>query len=450
MICYACDNSNWKKLDVTEQKQMMVCKTCGNLVYEVDPADEPKIKQYYTKEYRGRVSHMNLLTTNRKLQYVMKFLDPILKEANEQKKKLVCGDIGCATGYLVNALRRMGHKATGSEWTISMRRMAEHYYGIPITEELETKHKYDLLIMYHVLEHLIQPDKKLEHYQSLMQQDGKFLISTPRWLDVLEEPGGMPLTTFDHIFHKDHINIFTENSIKRLFLKCGFIWEYENHNVYGQTYILKRINGECPIDPKSLYENPDEVELKLRLAKEAISLFKERKYREAIEKYPKFPEAYINHIMNTNVRKDVGLAKDVFDEALKVMPDNLKLNLQYGIWLYQQEKFEEALKIYDMVLKVKPTEDIFVYKGWCLKMMGQGKEASKYFNTAATMNPQKWIECQDQIISICTDIPCWQEKAENELKEKLLQESKVNIKPIDKVMDEEIEKDKNILEETRT
>ena len=176
MICYVCASDNWYPVTVDRQvpggvpgetkpspihstSKIIVCKNCGNACHEVDVTTEEKLKDFYRKEYRACPDTRNLMTTTRKLNYVMVFLRDFLKD----KKGLVIGDVGCATGYLVNAFRQLGHRATGSELTLTYRRFAEHYYGVPVTEELETKHRYDLIVIYHVLEHLMEPDKKLAH-----------------------------------------------------------------------------------------------------------------------------------------------------------------------------------------------------------------------------------------------------------------------------------------------
>ena len=45
----------------------------------------------------------------------------------------------------------------------------------------------DFISMYHTFEHFMEPNKKLELYVSLLKDDGVMLISTPEWLNLLDE-----------------------------------------------------------------------------------------------------------------------------------------------------------------------------------------------------------------------------------------------------------------------
>ena len=149
MRCYICDKDDWASLkELKLEREMLVCKDCGNVCYHIEPDHEKKLKEYYDKEYRvAGINVKNITTTGRKMQHIDEFLSDFLKQKEKRspggqlQNPLICGDVGCATGYVVNWLRSRGHKATGSEWTTDMRRFAEHFYSIPITEELETKER---------------------------------------------------------------------------------------------------------------------------------------------------------------------------------------------------------------------------------------------------------------------------------------------------------------------
>lgn len=435
MICYSCDSENWRGFpELNKERLLQVCMNCGNVAYKVEPEDEAKIRDYYRKEYRGQLSHQNLLTTNRKLQNIIKFLGDHLKAKEDAGQRLTCGDVGCATGYIPAYLRNRDHKATGSEWTVTMRRFAEHYYGIPVTEELDDRHQYDLITAYHVLEHLIEPDKKLKHYASLLKDDGRMMISTPHWLDMLEEASGTQVASFEHLFHKDHINVFTKQSIRRLFAKAGLVVEKEDLITYGQTYLLRKAAPGETVDAIPLTENPEEVIDKLAKNKVAIDLFLKEKYRDAIDVWKRFPDAYINYVFNTNVKKDLGLSATVFNEGMQAIPECTKFRAAYGHWLYQQEKYDQALEHWDYVLKYKCNEDIQVFKAKALKIMGRHREAINSAEQAVRMNPQKWTEMNDLIASCCTQMPAWDEVARAKLQEELLAKSGISIMPEDPAM----------------
>ena len=426
MICYVCDKDSWhpvmvqqgdRRVPIHTQSKVQVCKECGNACHEVDPKREEQVREYYRKEYRPAPNISNLITTTHKQNYISAFLSEFLRERKGTRMKIA--DVGCATGYLLGFFKRMGHLVTGCEYTIPYRRMAEHYYGVPVTEELETKHRYDLITIYHVLEHMIEPDKKLIHYASLLAEGGRILVSTPEWFGDLEENSGGPIKSFDHLYHKDHINLFSRTSLRNLFRKCGLWVEKEEYRQYGQTYFLRKAKeGEIPAN-WMIKENWVEVEREMLKDKKAIELHLAGNYKDAIEVKTRFPEAWLGMAL-AKAAKDPGRQAELFAEAEKAMPDNIRLRAAKSQWLYQQGKLAEALVEMGRIVEFRPNEDMFMYMGFACSQLGRIPEAVGYFETAMAMDPRKWQECQNWILKLVCSLPAWDERALAEAKEVLL------------------------------
>ena len=447
MVCYCCSKEDWhKRNDVHKEMTFLICKNCGNACYEVDISKEQEMKDYYIKNYRGKIGPMNLLTTSRKLNYIKDFLKEYLKERctydqnGKLENPLVMGDAGCATGYIVDWFRRQGHKATGAEWTLTMRRFAEHFYGIPITEELQTNRKYDIIVMYKTLEHMMAPDEKIKHYRSLLKEDGHMLISIPRFFHYLEEPGGGSIKTKDLFFHKDHINIFSYTSVTNLFKAQGFEIVKENLITYGQSFLLKKTEKKQEI----IKEDWKKVDADVTNVCKAIEHYNKgqqsrdiKDYRKALDAWPLFPEVYQGILHNTQVKKDIGRARDILTEALKVMPDNVRMHALKANWLYQNEAYAEALEEYNYIVKHRLGEDFLIFKGWCHLQLNQYPEAMEAMNQAHQLNPEKWSECMKWLCHIATTQPTWDERAKEELKEKFFLQNKDKIMPKDPLFDEE-------------
>lgn len=422
MHCYSCGQQNWESFgDIHKERELLCCKSCGALAFRVDPSKEEEIKEYYRKVYRPAPNVMNLITTAHKRAYIDAFLSDFLHAA--EGKHLVCGDVGCATGYIPQWLRSLGHKATGSELTITYRRFAEHFYSVPVAEELDARHKYDLITIYHVLEHLMAPDAKMQHHAGLLADGGRMLVATPEWLRQIEEGSGAVISDFATLYHKDHINVFSENSIKNLFSRVGLKIEKEDHVVYGQTYLLSRGTAGDVLhrdDYKAVMEH-------VRLQKSAIEAFARGDLREAVRLYPKFPDAWIRMIHGEHM-KDRAKQADLFADAMRLMPDNAKLKLSFATWLYMGEELEKALACFNDLLKIKPNEDLFIFRGWALAKLGLREAAMESFNRAAVMNPMKWAEAMNAIAKCAVELPCWEERAVEEAKAALY--AKSGVKPI--------------------
>lgn len=432
MKCYICDQENWHSMaHMNPERELQVCKTCGNVAYKVDPADEAKVLDYYRFKYRPSPTVNNLITSSHKQNYVTMFLADFLKD----KKGLVCGDVGSAIGYIPNVLRLAGHKTYGCELTVTYRRFCEHFYGIPLAEELPEQ-QYDLITVYHVLEHLIEPDKKLAKYASMLKDDGRMMISTPEWFDTLEESSGLPMKNFQHLFHKDHINVFSKQSIQNLFAKCGLVIEKEDHTTYGQTYFLRKAAaGDRPQSHNFFVVEPFEQQVeKIEKCNRAIELWRKgnaeyqqrheggASYLDAIEVWPRFPDAWISLIFQVHM-KNREKQEQLIAEAFKALPDNARLHLSYALWLYQGDRYEDAIKEFEWIMAHRPIEDAAQHIGFCYAALGKHRESIEWSSRACNMNPMRWAESYNWICREAVQMPAWDERAAAELKEKLFAEA---------------------------
>lgn len=432
MKCYVCDKDDFHSFEkLHPERELLCCRECGAVMFKVEPEEEAKVLDYYRKEYRPQPNHMNLVTTTHKLNYVKNFL----RDHMHGKEKLLCGDVGCATGYLVHEFARNGHRATGCELTLTFRRFSEHYYGIPIPEEFPEKHKYDLITIYHVLEHLIQPDVKLKKYVDLLKDDGRLMIATPEWYGILQEASEDSVGTFDKLWHKDHINVFSRQALQNLFAKCGLEIEKFDHLAYGQTYLLKKTATPAKIVP----EKWEEQVAKTLKAREALNAYHAKQFKKAVEAWPLFPEALLAPIFSTYA-KDLDKQTDEFAK-LKAIPEIWelpKVRWAYGTWLYQQQSWAETLEHFSYVMQVKPNEDILLQIGLCHMFMNRGKEAIDCFYGSAEMNPQKWMEATDLMCKVASGMPSWDERAKEEFVKQMLE--KTQFKPTLNLNVEEPEK----------
>lgn len=431
MKCYICTaDENWASLkELHKEKELLVCKTCGNVAFRVEENEEEKVRNYYRYEYRPAPGHGNLITTTHKQNYVLNFLKDFLKD----KKELIIGDVGCATGYLVSFFRKMGHKATGCEYTLTYRRFAEHFYGVPITEELREDLQYDFITIYHVLEHMVKPDEKLNKYRSLLKDGGHMLISTPKWYENLEEASGPPIKSFEELWHKNHINVFSKKSINNLFKRIGFQVVKEDHFVYGQTYLLKKAD---PVELKQEdYEKADDVIANTHKAKKAIDLFLNRQFKEAVELWPAFPDAWVSLIMDI-YGKDSEKQDDLWKEVFAIMPHNKKLKTIYScVYLYQRQRYQEAIDLVNELMQVCPDEEKLMILGQCHALINKHQESMQYFYQASEMNPTRWQIAMDFLGKEASLIPTWDERALQEISDKVKAEAKKEIKLIDPLFD---------------
>src|SRR3990167_3911610 len=292
------------------------------------------------------------------------------------------------------------------------RRMSEHFYGIPLTEELDTNHKYDLITIYHVLEHMTDPDKKLEHCRSLLADGGQMLISTPSWLGMLENQDGTPFTNdtrnttqgaFDHLFHKDHINLFSSQSEQNLFRKVGLTIVKENQVCYGQTHIVKagqpsEINQE---DWKTVLEILTQQRL-------AIESYCSARYQDAINLWPMFPDAHIMLIFKV-YGKDPERQKDMLDALPEPIKNHQRILNAKSNWLQQYDKLDEALVLIDQAMQIRPNVELLSRAADIYAQQGKHKKAMELYARVVALHPYMWQDCYNEILWNACQMPTWDE-----------------------------------------
>lgn len=92
-------------------------------------------------------------------------------------------DIGCGTGYFLNAMRKKKWVVTGIEKSESTRNYAHNKFGLNIQDsdylfEIPPKTK-DTITLWHVLEHLEKLDETMQSLHRILKDDGVLFIALP-------------------------------------------------------------------------------------------------------------------------------------------------------------------------------------------------------------------------------------------------------------------------------
>jgi len=98
-------------------------------------------------------------------------------------------DVGCGTGEFLHEMRRAGGEAAGIERDPEAAQFArEHLKLNVITGGVESltkfSDKFDIITLWHVLEHLYQPIEALERLKSMLSDNGVLIIAVPNIASV--------------------------------------------------------------------------------------------------------------------------------------------------------------------------------------------------------------------------------------------------------------------------
>ena len=169
-----------KITDWAHSKKEFELKKIGKGVFRLSNIPQDLEAYYNFKDY---ISHQNekKTLTEKIYQFVKKFmfgrkLKVIQQHTN--KKNLRILDYGCGVGEFVSYLKNKGHEAEGFEPNEKARRVALEN-GVKLIDTLSKENKYDVICLYHVLEHIEDLDKKLKQLHQQLNDKGILVIAVP-------------------------------------------------------------------------------------------------------------------------------------------------------------------------------------------------------------------------------------------------------------------------------
>jgi 2-polyprenyl-3-methyl-5-hydroxy-6-metoxy-1,4-benzoquinol methylase len=183
------------------------------------------VGQYYQSE--DYISHSNTKEgfINKAYHFVRKIM---LSRKYNLIKNLYKGkdilDIGCGTGYFLDFMKRKQYLTLGVEADMKARAHGIKEFGLNILppDDLfngSIKNKFGIISLWHVLEHLYNPEKYMKAIRELLKDDGHLIIAVPNCSSYDAEVYKNYWAGYDvprHLWH------FTPETIDLFVKKLGF------------------------------------------------------------------------------------------------------------------------------------------------------------------------------------------------------------------------------------
>jgi SAM-dependent methyltransferase len=117
-------------------------------------------------------------------------------------------EVGCGAGWMLCALRQQGWKVVGNERTFQGAVCASSMNNLPVfvggLAALKLEPRFDLIILFQVLEHLSDPLETLQQCAMLLKPGGSLVVAVPNldsWQARLAGPSWYHLDVPRHLFH---------------------------------------------------------------------------------------------------------------------------------------------------------------------------------------------------------------------------------------------------------
>ncbi|MCS6820506.1 MAG: class I SAM-dependent methyltransferase [Microscillaceae bacterium] len=207
-----------------EKFDIVQCQQCQFLFTNPRPNEQAISKYYQAENYishtdtrKGLINRIYHLVRKWTLRQKLHFINQL----QPQKGNLL--DVGCGTGYFLNACQKDGWHTTGTEPDHHARALAQKQAPQAILYknifDLSAKPIFDCITLWHVLEHIHQLDQTLQHFYQILKNSGSLVIAVPnaqspdaRWFQEFWAAYDVPR----HLYH------FKPKDLHTLFAKYQF------------------------------------------------------------------------------------------------------------------------------------------------------------------------------------------------------------------------------------
>ncbi|AKD58017.1 class I SAM-dependent methyltransferase [Spirosoma radiotolerans] len=243
--CPVCGNSTFSSyltcedyLVSNQNFSIQQCQKCTFRLTNPRP-NEQSIGAYYKSDQY--VSHNDnsggLINTAYRLvrNYTLRSKLNLVNQLNGKPGKIL--DVGCGTGAFLETCRAGGWQVTGMEPDPDARAIAKEKLKVeikPSLNALKGSEPFDIISLWHVLEHIPNLNESIEAIHQLLAKQGTLLIAVPN------------SDSYDAHYFKEywaaydvprHLHHFTPSTIELLFNKHGFTLVKQKPMVFDAFYI---------------------------------------------------------------------------------------------------------------------------------------------------------------------------------------------------------------------
>ncbi|QTL96941.1 methyltransferase domain-containing protein [Iocasia frigidifontis] len=237
--CDLCGKNSYKILGKASENILVKCKLCGHIYMPYRPTKEEMI-EIYNEDYFGEM----YINGNEKADYnyledkpnILKFVKKRFATIHKYKKPGKILDIGCAMGFYLEYAQKVGWDVYGIEISEYAANYAKELLGNrkvynKAIEDIKFKKNYfDVITMWLVFEHMVDPISTLKKIFKWLKPDGILGIKVPNG-DGITFRSNLNKWIIQH--PADHYCDYTPDTLERIMSQIGFeLLEYETEGIY--------------------------------------------------------------------------------------------------------------------------------------------------------------------------------------------------------------------------
>ncbi len=260
MPCNLCGDSDVSVLATHSRSggllRTVICKQCGLVWSDPFPHDP---RHYYEDDYR--VEYKNTYTP--KPKHILRAGTVALARHNKIKH-LLAGrqtilDVGTGGGEFAYLLKSLGHDLHGIEPNKGYAEYSVAEYGLNlqigfIQDAQFDNDSFDIITIWHVLEHTEDPHFVLSKLRSLLKPQGVLVVEVPNLEAICQAPKST--------FHEAHLFNFNLETLRKMGEKAGLI---EDSHLFSDDagnvtlFFRKAVSASTNTDSWSIADNANRI-----------------------------------------------------------------------------------------------------------------------------------------------------------------------------------------------
>lgn len=224
--CVICQNKKFRNISKnirdSKKHKVKMCMKCGH--HQLFPMpSELEDKEFYDENKQSKNIQINFkipLLRERSKEDTYRRIEFVKKVVSKNSKIL---DIGSGYGFFIGGMFKEKFDVTGIEVSKERRKISKKISNAPVinvnlnnSTDIE---KYDFVVIFHVLEHLVNPVDFLKKVKKIMKPKGKILIEVPNLKDFQLCQNKFYRNWY---WQRAHLHYFSPKALKKILTKSGF------------------------------------------------------------------------------------------------------------------------------------------------------------------------------------------------------------------------------------
>ena len=230
------------------------CTECGTGRHLPMPS-ATRIRSFYPESYYGSTGKKFTPMVEKGIQLVGGRLQRFIAGRTPSGGRVL--DVGCGRGFLLRGLADRGYRTFGTEVSADAANGSDERSEISIVNRLEDagyeERFFDCAVLWHVFEHLVDPNETLTELYRIIKPGGLLLIAVPNYSSFQAKLTGR---SWFHLDPPRHLYHYPAAALRAIAANHGFRCQSTHHfsirqNPFG--WVQSLLNSVLPTERNLLY-----------------------------------------------------------------------------------------------------------------------------------------------------------------------------------------------------